>query len=215
MGQCSCRCPELSHIKARCRKCEVHPAWSHLGNNRKSRCSRPCGGQGWWRNTKQVQETSIPARATQTHVNLHVTDWVITQQDDPILKTMIKWISYWKVQDLKHLLWDSTNTVKGKTIFWEWKNQMLYQGALYYCHTPTSKLEDVLWFVVPMAHQVAAMNGCHQDAARIPARIAQLVDQQTFMWGVLGSIPTPDSTWPGLTQPSIPLWVGKMSTQQT
>ena len=45
--------------------------------------------------------------------------------------------------------------------------------------------------------------------------IAQLVEQWTFMWGVLGSIPTPDSTWPGLTQPSIPLWVGKMSTQQT
>ena len=42
---------------------------------------------------------------------------------------------------------------------------------------------------------------------------AQLVEQQTFMQGVLGSIPTPNSTWPGLTQPSIPLWVGKMSTQ--
>ena len=23
------------------------------------------------------------------------------------------------------------------------------------------------------------------------------------------------NTWPGLTQPSIPLWLGKMSTQQT
>ena len=81
--------------------------------------------------------------------------------------------------------------------------------------------------------------------------IAQLVEQWTFMRGVLGSIPgqgwlSPPSThtqrdrshstywdssvgravdlhargpgfntWPGLTQPSISLWVGKMSTQQT
>ena len=44
------------------------------------------------------------------------------------------------------------------------------------------------------------------------AGIAQLVEQWTFMQGVLGSIPTPNSTWPGLTQPSIPLWVGRMST---
>ena len=42
---------------------------------------------------KPVQETAILARAAQAHINLHVTDWVITQQEDPILKTLIKWIS--------------------------------------------------------------------------------------------------------------------------
>ena len=65
---------------------------------------------------KQVWETVILARATQAHVNLHVTDWVTAQQEDPILKTMIKWISNQKVQDLKHLLGDDTNTEEGKTI---------------------------------------------------------------------------------------------------
>ena len=50
----------------------------------------------------QVQETVILARATQVHVVLHMTDWVTTQQEDLILKTMIKWISNQKVQDLKH-----------------------------------------------------------------------------------------------------------------
>ena len=53
---------------------------------------------------KPVQETVILATATQAHVNLHVTDWVTAQQEDPILKTVIKWISNQKVQDLKHLL---------------------------------------------------------------------------------------------------------------
>ena len=38
---------------------------------------------------KQVQENAILARATQEHViSLQVTDWVTTQQKDPILKTM-------------------------------------------------------------------------------------------------------------------------------
>ena len=46
----------------------------------------------------------------------------------------------------------------------------------------------------------------------ISAEIAQLVEQQTIMQQVPGSIPTPNSTWLGLTQPSIHLWVGKMST---
>ena len=65
---------------------------------------------------KQVWETANLARATQAHMKLHMTDWVTAQQEDPILKTTIKWISNWKVQDLKHLLGDDTNTEEGKTI---------------------------------------------------------------------------------------------------
>ena len=36
--------------------------------------------------------------------------------------------------------------------------------SLYHCHTPTGELEDVLQFIVPMAHQVATINGGHLDA---------------------------------------------------
>ena len=39
---------------------------------------------------KQVQETVILPCASQACINLHVTDWVTTQQEDPILKTSIK-----------------------------------------------------------------------------------------------------------------------------
>ena len=111
---------------------------------------------------KPVQETVILAWAA--HVDLHVTDWVTAQQEDPILKTAIEWISGQKVQDLKHLLGDDTNTEEGKTILQEWKNLTLYQGGLYHCHTPTGKLEEVLQFIVPKAHWVTAMNGCHHNA---------------------------------------------------
>ena len=64
---------------------------------------------------KQVWETVVLARATHVCVNIHVTDWVTTQQEDPILKTMIKWILNQRVQDLKHLE-DGTNTEEGKAI---------------------------------------------------------------------------------------------------
>ena len=53
---------------------------------------------------KPFQETVILAWAA--HVELHVTDLVTTQQEDPILYTAIEWISGQRVQDLKHLLGD-------------------------------------------------------------------------------------------------------------
>ena len=65
---------------------------------------------------RPVQENVILARATQAHTNLHVTDWVTAQQEDPILTTVIEWIPNWKVQDLKHQLGGDTNTEEGKTI---------------------------------------------------------------------------------------------------
>ena len=63
---------------------------------------------------KPVQETAVLARAAQTCIDLHVTDWVTTQQEDAILKTVIEWISNWKVQDLKHLLVDDAKTEEEK-----------------------------------------------------------------------------------------------------
>ena len=98
---------------------------------------------------KPVQETAVLARAAQTCIDLHVTDWVTTQQEDPILKTVIKWISNQKVQDLNCLLGDDIKTEEGKTILQEWKKLTLYQVTLYHCHTTNSGLEDVLQFVVP------------------------------------------------------------------
>ena len=85
------------------------------------------------------------------------------QQEDPILKILMEWISTHKVQNLKHLLGDHTTTEEGMVILREQKKFTLHQGALYHCHTPARQLEEVMQFVVPMAHRVAAMNGCHRD----------------------------------------------------
>ena len=101
---------------------------------------------------KQVWETAVQARATHTCVNLHVTDWVATQREDSVLKTAIEWICNWKVQDLKHLLGDDTNTEERMAILQEQRKLMLYQGALCDCHTPIGKLEEAMQFGVPKAH---------------------------------------------------------------
>ena len=41
---------------------------------------------------------------------------------------------------------------------------MIHQGASYLHSTPKGKTEDLLLFIVPKAHHVAALNGCHRDA---------------------------------------------------
>ena len=120
--------------------------------------------------------------AQDAHINLHVTDWVTTQQEDPTPKTAIKWIFDQKVQDLKYLLGDDANTEELKTILSEWKKLTLYQEALYHCHTPIGELEEVLWFVVPMAHQVAAMNGFHQDAGHQGQQQIPCLLHAKFWW---------------------------------
>ena len=56
---------------------------------------------------------------------------------------------------------------------------MLYQGALCHHHTPAGELEEVLWFV---AHQVAAMNRCHQDAGHQGQQQTLYLLQDCFWW---------------------------------
>ena len=84
---------------------------------------------------KPIQETAISACAVT--VDLHVTDWLTTQQEHPILKTMIKWTSGHKVQDLKHLLGRQCRYLKRVKLFSEKGKKLTpYQGALYHHHTP-------------------------------------------------------------------------------
>ena len=44
------------------------------------------------------------------------------------------------------------------------QNFMTLQNALYLCSMLKGENEDLLPFMVPKAHRVAILNGCHQDA---------------------------------------------------
>ena len=63
MGQCSHRCPELSHVKTGHRYHEVNPGWSHCWNNRKSRCSQSGVAEADEEIHKQVWKTAVLAKA--------------------------------------------------------------------------------------------------------------------------------------------------------
>ena len=112
---------------------------------------------------KQDDKAAVQARAAHTYINLHVMDWVAVQQEDPILKVVMEWISSHKVQDLKHLLRDHAMTEEGMAILSERKKFMLHQGAFYHHHTLAGELEEAMLFVVPMTHRVVAINGYHRD----------------------------------------------------
>ena len=62
---------------------------------------------------KQVEETAVQAWTTHACVNLHVTDWMAAQQENPILKIVIECISSHKVQDPKHLLGEPCHNERG------------------------------------------------------------------------------------------------------
>ena len=102
MGQCGCGC--LSQVTS---KLDTETVKSILdgvtvGMTERVDAHDPAVAEAGEDIHYHVWETAVLARATHAPVYLHVTDWVTTQQEDPILKTMIKWISNQWVQDLKH-----------------------------------------------------------------------------------------------------------------
>ena len=99
-----------------------------------------------------------PKHGLLTCVNLHVTDWIVVQQEDSILKIVMEVISSHKALDLKHLLGDHAVMEEDMAILREWTKFMLHQGALYHCHTLARELEEAMWFVVPMTQ-----SGSHEQ----------------------------------------------------
>ena len=87
--------------------------WVAVGTTERADAHDPVVAQADGEIHKPFEETAILAQAA--CVDLHVTDWVTAQQEDPTLEAAIEWITGQKVQDLKHLLGDDTNTEEGKT----------------------------------------------------------------------------------------------------
>ena len=92
----------------------------------------------------QCLEQEVHVTAGYPLVEIHVTDWAKAQREDSMLTAVLDWLKAQKQTDLKMLLAEQTSSEKGKLILWE----------------PT---EDLLLFVVPKAHHVAALNGYHWD----------------------------------------------------
>ena len=92
---------------------------------------------------------------------MHVTDWVAAQREDPVLNAMLNWLETQKKTDLRTLLGGHALSKEGQVVWWNHQNFLTLQNALYLCSMPKGENEDLLLFMVPTAHQVATLNGCH------------------------------------------------------
>ena len=113
---------------------------------------------------------------------MYITDWAEAQREDPVLSAVLDWLRVQKKTDLKALLANHASSKEGQLILWNWQNFTVYQGALFLHLMPKGKTEDLLLFVVPKAHQVATLNGCHKDAGHQGHDHTLSLLQEHFWW---------------------------------
>ena len=78
-----------------------------------------------------------------------------------MLSAVLDWLKAQKQTHVKTLLAQHASSEEGKLILWNWQNFSIHQGALYLYSVPKGETENLLLFVVPKAHYVTTMNGCH------------------------------------------------------
>ena len=111
----------------------------------------------------QPLEQEVCVAAGHPLVKMHVTDWAGAQTEDPVLSS-VGLAKGTEPDRLKVLLAEHASSKEGNLILHNWQNFMIHQGALYLCSMPKGETKNLLLFVVPKAHCVATLNGCHQDA---------------------------------------------------
>ena len=94
-------------------------------------------------------------------VKMHMVDWTKTQREDPVLNAVLDWLEAQKKTFLKTLLGEHASSTDGQLVWRNHQNFVIHQKALYLCMTPKGENEDLILFMVPRAHQVTTLNGCH------------------------------------------------------
>ena len=112
----------------------------------------------------QQLEQEVQVTAWGVLVEMHITKWAAAQKEDPELNAVLHWLETRKKADLKTLLRECIMSEEGQMVWRNCQNFTSLQGTLYLHSTPKGEDEDLLLFVVPRAHQNAALNGCHWDA---------------------------------------------------
>ena len=109
----------------------------------------------------QQLEQKVHVATGQVQVEMHVTNWAAAQKEDPELNAVLHWLETRKKADLKTLLGECIMNEDGQMVWRNCQNFTSLQGTLYLCSTSKGEDEDLLLFVVPRAHRIAALNGCH------------------------------------------------------
>ena len=112
----------------------------------------------------QCLEQEVCVTAGHPLVEMHVTDRAEAQREDPMLSAVLDLLKAQKQTDLNILLAEHASSEEGNLILWNQQKFMIHQGVLYLYLMPKGETKDLLLFMVPKAHCVAAPNGCCQDA---------------------------------------------------
>ena len=99
-----------------------------------------------------------------------------------MLGAVLDWLETQKKTDLKTLLGEHASSEEGQLILWNQQNFTIHQKALYLHSMPKGENEDLLLSIVPKAHQVAALNGCHRDAGHQGHDYMLSLLQEHFWW---------------------------------
>ena len=130
----------------------------------------------------QRLEQEVRVTTGRVLVEMHVTDWAAAQKEDPVLDAVLQWLGSRKKADLRTLLGECIMSKEGWMVWRNCQNFISLQGTLYLCSTPKGEDEDLLLFMVPKAHQTAALNGCHQDAGHQGCVHTLSLLQESFWW---------------------------------
>ena len=130
----------------------------------------------------QQREKEVWVAAGQVLVEMHVTNWVAAQKEDPELHAVLQWFEFKKKTDLRTLLGEHTLSKEGRMVWRNHQNFTTLQGNLYLCSIPKGENEDLLLFMVLKTHQTATLNGCHQDAGHQGHDHTLSLLQECFWW---------------------------------
>ena len=82
----------------------------------------------------------------------------------------------------KDILGEHAFSKEGRILWRNCQNFMVHQDTLYLHSMPKGENEDLLLFIVPRAHQTAALNGCHWDAGHQGHDHTLSLLQECFWW---------------------------------
>ena len=100
----------------------------------------------------QQREEEVRVAARQVLVEMHVTNWVAAQKEDPELHAVLLWLESKKKTYLRTLLREHALSEEGQMVWRNCQNFTTLQGTLYLCPTPKGENEDMLLFMVPKTH---------------------------------------------------------------
>ena len=120
-------------------------------------------------------------------VEMHVTAWADAQREGPVLSTVLNWLEAQKKTDLQTLLGEHASSEEGPLVLRNCQNFTIHQKVLYLHSMPKGENEDLLLFMVPRAHWVVALNGCHWDAGHQGCDHTRCLLQEHFWWPGMAS----------------------------